>query len=181
MRLLKSISILLLLTITYCLSVMFAQSMQLNRLILSGRGGLSGQLRIYQPPSMGTFYTEIDAADNITPGSHTYKLPQYLPAASNSLLASTSTGTLSWTGLTGSVGVGGGVVVAGQCSTGTGTVTGATTSMTVIASPTADPTSGGTMGVSVLAYVSALNTVTVTECSMLAGTLAGATYNVRVI
>lgn len=78
--------------------------------------------------------------------------------------------------------IGGSLLVAGACSTGTATVTGATTGMQASASPAGgiDPTNGSVLGVSVLARVSSANTVTVSVCSPIAGTPTAATYNVRV-
>lgn len=84
-------------------------------------------------------------------------------------------------GTTGSIG--GGLLVAGACATGTVAVTGSTTSMTVTVSPAAgvDPTNGGVLGVSWDGRVSANGTVTVSVCTPIAGTPTAATYNVRVI
>lgn len=85
------------------------------------------------------------------------------------------------TGTTGSIG--GGVLVAGACATGTVAITGSTTSMTVTVSPAAgvDPTNGGVLGVSWDGRVSANGTVTVSVCTPIAGTPTAANYNVRVI
>lgn len=79
--------------------------------------------------------------------------------------------------------IGGSVLIAGACSSGTVTVTGATTGMVATASPAGgvDPTNGNTLGVSIDARVSAADTVMVAICSPIAGTPTAATYNVRVI
>lgn len=79
--------------------------------------------------------------------------------------------------------IGGSLLVAGACSSGTVTVTGATTGMFAGASPAGgvDPTNGGTLGVSIDARVSSTNTVTVSVCSPIAGTPTASTYNVRVM
>lgn len=87
------------------------------------------------------------------------------------------------TALTGTTGsIGGSLLAAGGCSTGTVSITGATTSMAAVASPAAgtnpDP---GALGVYWRARVSSTNTITVDICTPLAGTPTADTYNVRVI
>ena len=78
-------------------------------------------------------------------------------------------------GTTGSIG--GGVLTAGSCTSGTASVTGATTAMGVIATPVTYPGDGSTW----LAYVSAGGTVTVKVCALVAVTPGATAYNVRVI
>lgn len=78
-------------------------------------------------------------------------------------------------GVTGSIG--GGLLTAGSCTSGTAAVSGATTSMVAMASPVTYPGDG----TSWFAYVSAGNTVTVKVCAMVALTPGASTYNVRVL
>ncbi len=92
-------------------------------------------------------------------------------AQTNTLLGLSQT----LTGTTGSIG--GGVLTAGSCTSGTAAVTGATTAMGVIATPVTYPGDGSTW----LAYVSAGGTVTVKVCALVAVTPGASTYNVRVI
>ncbi len=92
-------------------------------------------------------------------------------AQTNTLLGLSQT----LTGTTGSIG--GGVLTAGSCTSGTVAVTGATTAMGVIATPVTYPGDGSTW----LAYVSAGGTVTVKVCALVAVTPGASTYNVRVI
>lgn len=84
------------------------------------------------------------------------------------------------TGTTGSIG--GSALTAGACASGSVTVTGATTGMQATASPAlgVDPTNGGVLGISIIASVSAADTVTVKVCTPIIGTPASATYAVRV-
>jgi hypothetical protein len=79
------------------------------------------------------------------------------------------------TGTTGSIG--GGLLAAGTCASGTAAVTGATTAMAVAASPVTYPGDGSTW----LAYVSAGGTVTVKVCALVAVTPGASAYNVRVL
>jgi hypothetical protein len=73
--------------------------------------------------------------------------------------------------------IGGSVLLAGACSTGTINVTGATTSMVAVASPvTAQPN-----GVQWQAYVSSAGVVTVNVCAIVGLTPTSSVYNVRVI
>jgi hypothetical protein len=78
-------------------------------------------------------------------------------------------------GTTGSVG--GSVLTAGSCSSGTVSVTGATTAMAVTATPVTYPGDGNYW----LGYVSSAGTVTVKVCAAVAGTPGASAYNVRVI
>ena len=83
---------------------------------------------------------------------------------------------LALSGTTGSVG--GGLLTAGTCASGTATVTGATTSMSVtLPQPATYPGDG----FEIYGYVSAANTVTVKVCAIVALTPTATTYNVRVI
>jgi hypothetical protein len=76
--------------------------------------------------------------------------------------------------------LGGGALAAGACTSGTATVTGATTAMTAHASPVASPLADASHAVSIFAYVSSANTVTVDVCAVVATTPASRVYNVRV-
>jgi hypothetical protein len=78
-------------------------------------------------------------------------------------------------GTTGSIG--GGLLTAGSCASGTATITGATTSMTAIADPNTYPGDGNVWS----ADVTSANTVTVRVCAIVALTPIASTYNVRVI
>lgn len=86
-----------------------------------------------------------------------------------------ATGPSALTGTTGSIG--GSLLIAGGCSTGTATVTGAAVGMATIATPATPP--GG--GAQWQAYVSSANTVTVSVCAILSVTPPSTTYAVRVI
>lgn len=80
-----------------------------------------------------------------------------------------------FTGTTASIG--GGLLTAGTCTSGTASVAGATTSMGVVATPVTYPGDGSTW----LAYVSSAGTVTVEVCALIAVTPTASAYNVRVI
>lgn len=85
-------------------------------------------------------------------------------------LASVLTGT--------SASIGGGLLTAGTCATGTATVTGATTSMTAtLPQPTTYPGDG----FEIYAYISAADTVTIKVCALVALTPTASTYLVKVI
>jgi len=84
----------------------------------------------------------------------------------------------SLTGATGSIG--GSQLQAGQCASGTATVSGADTSMTAVASPSSNPLADSNHGLSIWAFVSAANTVTVEVCAVVTTTPISTTYNVRV-
>jgi hypothetical protein len=83
--------------------------------------------------------------------------------------------TINLTGTTGSIG--GSLLAAGACSSGTVAVSLSTTSMAVIATPVTYPGDGNYW----MAYVSAAGTVTVKVCAAIAGTPGASAYNVRVI
>jgi hypothetical protein len=84
---------------------------------------------------------------------------------------------LPLSGTTGSIG--GSVLTAGNCASGTASITGATTSMGVVATPVTYPGDAFIWK----GYVSAAGTVTVKVCTNLAagGTPTASVYNVRVI
>lgn len=75
------------------------------------------------------------------------------------------------------VSIGGSLLAAGVCSSGTATAAGATTAMVAVASPVSYPGDG----VQWQAYVSSANTVTVKVCGIVAITPASTQYNVRVV
>lgn len=79
------------------------------------------------------------------------------------------------TGTTGSIG--GVLLVAGACTSGTVAVAGSTTAMAVSASPVTYPGDGAYW----LAYVSTNGTVTVKVCQAILGTPGASAYNVRVL
>lgn len=78
-------------------------------------------------------------------------------------------------GTTGSIG--GGALLAGACTSGTVTVTGATTAMVATSSPVTYPGDGSDWD----SYVSAVDTVTVKVCALVAVTPTASAYNVRVL
>lgn len=79
------------------------------------------------------------------------------------------------TGTTGSIG--GGLLSAAACTSGTATVTGATVGMVATADPATYPGDGAQWQ----AYVSSANTVTVKVCVLLLLTPVATTYAVRVV
>lgn len=78
-------------------------------------------------------------------------------------------------GTTGSIG--GGALLAGQCSSGTVTITGATTSMVALADPQTYPGDGTIWD----GQVTSANTVTVKVCAIIALSPGASLYNVRVL
>lgn len=76
-----------------------------------------------------------------------------------------------------SAAIGGAVLLAGACSTGTATVTGAAIGMGVVVTPNTYPGDGADWR----GYVSAANTVTIKVCGIVAITPLSTTYNIRVI
>lgn len=77
--------------------------------------------------------------------------------------------------------IGGGSLSAGGCTSGSVTVTGATTSMVATASPTANPLPDSSHGLSIFAFVSGANTVTVEVCAIVSSTTpVSTTYAVQV-
>lgn len=115
----------------------------------------------------------------ILPAIASYNLT--VPSAQGAgALTNDGSGNLSWTsvslsGTTGSIG--GGLLAAGACASGTVAVTGSTTSMTVTVSPNTYPGDGTDFS----GYVSTNGTVTVKVCALVAVTPTSSTYNVRVI
>lgn len=79
------------------------------------------------------------------------------------------------TGTTGSIG--GALLAAGACSSGTVAVTNSTTAMAVSVTPVTYPGDGNYW----MGYVSTNGTVTVKICAAVAGTPGASTYNVRVL
>jgi hypothetical protein len=75
--------------------------------------------------------------------------------------------------------IGGSSLAAGACSTGIATITGVTSAMTLLATPVADARADNSHGLSVSAFVSGANTVTVAVCALAATTPAAVAYNVR--
>lgn len=100
-----------------------------------------------------------------------------VPAVNSGTATWPTSGTMAapFSGTTGSIG--GGLLLAGACTTGTVSVPGSTTAMGVIASPTTYP------GNSIVwdGYVSTNGTVTVRACALLALVPTASTYNVRVV
>lgn len=77
--------------------------------------------------------------------------------------------------------IGGGSLSAGVCASATVTVTGALTSMVATASPAANPLQDSSHGLSIFAFVSGANTVTVNVCAIVSSTTPVSTnYNVIV-
>lgn len=76
--------------------------------------------------------------------------------------------------------IGGGVLVAGACASGTATVTGVTTGMGLQVTPASDPTPDTSHGLSIYGVRTGANTVTVYVCAIVAATTpASVAYNVR--
>lgn len=100
-----------------------------------------------------------------------------VPAVNSGTAAYPSSGSIPGvlTGTTGSIG--GGVLTAGTCSSGTVAVTNSTTSMTVNVTPNTYPGDGTLF----YGYVSTNGTVTVKVCALVALTPSASTYNVRVV
>jgi hypothetical protein len=93
-------------------------------------------------------------------------------------LVSQSAQGLALTGTTGNIG--GSLLSAGQCASGTATVMNATTSMTAVTSPSSNPLASSSQGLAIWAFVSAANTVTVEVCAIVQTSPTQTTYNVRV-
>lgn len=133
----------------------------------------------------GTAIT-VTLGDNVTAGSITNMVggSSANTRINGSQACSNATGCpATSTALTGTTGsIGGALLAAGGCSSGTVGITGATTAMAVTASPAAgtnpDP---GSLGVYWRSRVSSANTITVDVCTPLAGTPTADTYNVRVL
>lgn len=99
-----------------------------------------------------------------------------VPAVNSGTATYPASGTVasSFSGTTGSIG--GGLLTAGTCASGTVAVVGATTAMTVSVSPNTYPGDGTLF----FGYVSTNGTVTVKACAVVALTPGASTYNVRV-
>lgn len=76
-----------------------------------------------------------------------------------------------------STSIGGSLLAAGGCSSGTVAMVNATTGMAVVATPVTYPGDGNYW----LGYVSTNGTVTVKVCAAVAGTPGATNYNVRVV
>jgi len=124
----------------------------------------------------GTVVTVTRAGNTGTLATTTGSLPSGNLAsydASGNLKDSGTAPILS--GISGSIG--GGVLTAGTCSSGTASVTGATTSMVAEADPNTYPGDGIIWD----AQVTAGGTVTVKVCAIVALTPTSSTYNIRVL
>lgn len=99
-----------------------------------------------------------------------------VPAVNSGTATYPSVGVVasSLSGTTGSIG--GGLLTAGSCASGTVAVVGSTTAMTVSVSPNSYPGDGTLF----FGYVSVNGTVTVKACAIIALTPGASTYNVRV-
>lgn len=92
----------------------------------------------------------------------------------------TTTGTTYFPYMNGTTGsIGGSVLIAGACSTGTVTVNGAAVGMPVLVSAS-DGTNIPALGVNLSGTVTAANTVSVSVCAIVALTPTAKTYSVRV-
>lgn len=122
-------------------------------------------------------FTDITTNDvSTTKHGFTPKLPNSASVFLNGIGGYTSpTGTVPLTGTTGSIG--GGVLIAGACSSGTATIANSTTAMGVVATPVTYPGDGVTWA----GYVSTNGTVTVKVCAIVGLTPGATNYNVRVI
>lgn len=89
-------------------------------------------------------------------------------AAASSFASATLSGTTS--------SIGGGLLAAGACASGTVSITGATTGMAISVTPVSYPGDGSIW----YGYVSSSNTVTVKVCGLVALTPSATTFNVRV-
>lgn len=97
-------------------------------------------------------------------------------AGSNGATGATgANGPAALTATTGSIG--GGLLAAGGCTSGTVSVATSTTAMSVSATPVTYPGDG----IQWQGYVSTAGTVTVKVCAVVLGTPGATTYNVRVI
>lgn len=122
--------------------------------------------------------TSINAA---TLGGATFAAPGAIgggtpgTAAFSSLTVNGIPITPTLSGTTGSIG--GGLLAAGGCTSGTVSITGAASGMATIATPNTYPGDGTFFE----SYVSSSNTVTVKVCAVILATPNASTYNVRVI
>lgn len=126
-----------------------------------------------QANAASTYLTSATAASTYaTIAQATYTAGTGISIASNVI---SSTAPVIRTGTTGSIG--GGLLAAGGCTSGTVSVTGATTGMVAVASPVTYPGDG----VQWQSYVSSANTVTVKVCGVILVTPGSTAYNVRVV
>lgn len=99
--------------------------------------------------------------------------------ANGSAICTSSTGcpatSAKLSGTTGSIG--GALLAAGACASGTVSITGAATSMVAVTDPNTYPGDGNVWS----AQVTSANTVTVRVCAIIAATPTSSTYNVRVL
>lgn len=125
----------------------------------------------------GIFANGKVTAANMLDSGLSASLPVYTDASKNLTSTAPSGYSAVLSGTTGSIG--GSLLAAGACSTGTVSITGVTTSMVVDASPAAGTYPGA--GNYWQAYVLTNGTVTVAICAASAGTPVATTYNVRVL
>ncbi len=135
---------------------------------------IAGALGATIPAATVTLAKQANLAANSIQGNNTGSaaVPKALTVAQTNTLLGLS---VTLTGTTGSIG--GGVLLAGACASGTATVASSTTAMAVIATPVADPGDGATW----MGFVSTNGTVTVKVCAIVGLTPTATTYNVRVI
>lgn len=154
--------------------------------IASGGNWLSGPLDIvsvqnrfdYTNPGLSLTFTDggpfLITGGSLQVANLTASLPICTDASKN--LTSTCPGDAPiLSGTTGSIG--GGVLIAGACTSGTVAVTNSTIAMTVVATPVTYPGDGVTWA----GYVSTAGTVTVKVCAIVGLTPGASTYNVRVV
>lgn len=138
--------------------------------------GTNGHLGMYMS---GTDQSTTWIATLTAPSINVSGLTASLPVCTDSSKNLTSTcpaGDLPiLIGTTGSIG--GGVLIAGACTSGTVAVTSSTTAMSVVATPVTYPGDGVTWS----GYVSTAGTVTVKVCAIVGLTPGASNYNVRVI
>jgi hypothetical protein len=134
--------------------------------------------------SAKTFNVPITANQSITTNSQfistltggaPFSVASATPVAN---LASQFAQGLVFKGTTGNIG--GSLLGAGHCASGTVTIAGATASMTAVVSPYSNPLADANHGLAIWAFVSSANTVTVEVCAIVQTTPTQTTYNVRV-
>jgi hypothetical protein len=84
-------------------------------------------------------------------------------------------------GLTGTITIGGSVLLAGACLSGTSSITGAPMKAAVILNPEADPIPALTTGIAVHAWVSSAGVVTVRECALVGVTPTSVVWDITVV
>lgn len=131
--------------------------------------------------AMGSGFACNSAIDAATLLGSTWALPPAIGSgtpAAGAFSTLTVNGTLIKPILRATTGnIGGGLLAAGGCTSGTVSVTGATVGMVTAATPTTYPGDG----VQYQSHISSANTVTVKVCVILLGTPTNTTYNVAVI